>query len=274
MGGCPASSRRSSRGLAIKPRLFFRRMSWEPDETPVYQNVARRRALAEKRAAELAEELSRDLSPATSKGKKIASTFWGQAWNRNLERYEEYEFSLPRGRSLLKNGQVLDLQIQRGQIAAWVSGELLCEVNVRIQELDPARWQSFKQRCAGQIQSVVALLQGQFPEGVMQTVTDQREGLFPEPDEIRFVCNCADYADMCEHAAAAAYAVSVRLDEEPALFFLLRGVDPAELLSDATQGLAGDIAQQAGSSGEAGFDDLSSLFGIDLDAGNDAPDKA
>lgn len=237
-------------------------MSWEPDEQPAYENVAKRKARAAQQARRLEEE-GEVLQPAISKGRKIASTFWGQAWNRNLERYEAYEFRLPRGRSGLKNGQVIDLRICEGRVHALVSGTRLHRVTMMIEPLEEERWVKLKKRCAGQIGSMVALLRGELPETVLEAVTSVEAGLFPEPAEIRFDCDCEDYADLCEHAAAAAYGVGARLDEQPGLLFLLRGVEQIELIDQAGDELlaqADDVAVDSQSLG-----DLGALFGIDLE---------
>ena len=51
------------------------------------------------------------------------------------------------------------------------------------------------------------------------------EGLFPEPKEISFNCSCPDWALLCKHVAAVLYGIGARVDENPLLFFELRGVD-------------------------------------------------
>jgi uncharacterized Zn finger protein len=51
------------------------------------------------------------------------------------------------------------------------------------------------------------------------------QGLFPEPKEISFQCSCPDWALLCKHVAAVLYGIAVRFDEDPLLFFELRGID-------------------------------------------------
>lgn len=246
-------------------------MSWEYGYPP-YQSVAQRKAEAEKRARKLAGK-GEKLEPAVPAGKKLATTFWGQAWNRNLERYQDYENRLPRGRSYVRNGAVIDLKVEKGCIKALVSGSELYELTIHIQPLKPSRWKSLKEQCSGQITSLVGLLQGKLPPSVMEAVTKQDEGLFPEPRDIKFICNCPDYADLCKHCAAAAYGVSARLDQDPGLLFLLRGVDHTELITSASDA----AVAQTGSSG-VGDDlgDLADIFGIDIDSdsGSSSPEPA
>ena len=63
------------------------------------------------------------VSPVIIEGRTIAKTFWGKAWCENLERYSDYANRLPRGRTYVRNGSVVDLQIAPGVIQA--SGQRL-----------------------------------------------------------------------------------------------------------------------------------------------------
>lgn len=234
-------------------------MDWEPDEFPVYESVHKRKEKAAKRAKKLAKKQA-NLEPAVTKGKALATSFWGQAWNRNLERYEHYENRLPRGRSYARNGQVIDLKVQQGEITALVSGTELYEVRIVIKPLTVARWKALKKKCSNQISSLVSLLQGKLPDAVMTAVTTEGSGLFPEPRDIKFICTCPDYSDLCKHSAAAAYGVGARLDETPALLFLLRGVNHEELIT------LDQIKPSSSKDSEIQTDDLEGIFGIQIDS--------
>ena len=87
--------------------------------------------------------------------------------------------------------------------------------------------------CAGKIDSLIELLQGKFSKGVMEIITHKKNGLFPNPEEIKFVCSCPDYADMCKHIAAALYGIGARLDDKPEQLFVLRHVNHGDLISVA-----------------------------------------
>jgi len=162
------------------------------------------------------------VAPVVLQGRKIASTFWGKAWCDNLEGYGDYENRLPRGRTYVRNGSVVDLQIAEGEVSARVSGSDLYKVKVDIVPVPKARWKSICKDCAGGIDSLVELLQGRFSKGVMERICRQRSGLFPAPEEIRFSCSCPDWASMCKHVAAVLYGVGARLDNKPELLFRLR----------------------------------------------------
>ena len=204
---------------------------WAP-----YVPVAERRRRAERALLKLARK-GQTISPVKITGKIIASTFWGKAWCDNLERYRDFESRLPRGRSYVRNGSVLDLQISRCEVRATVSGSSLYHVSVSIGVLSRPRWQSICRDRAGGIDSLVEMLQGRLSKAVMQRVCEPAKGLFPEPSEITFTCSCPDYAFMCKHIAAALYGVGARLDQQPQLLFTLRAVDQTELISDLDSGL-------------------------------------
>lgn len=55
-------------------------------------------------------------------------------------------------------------------------------------------------------------------------------GLFPSQREISFNCSCPDWALMCKHVAAVLYVIGTKLDENPFLFFELRGIDVNKLV--------------------------------------------
>lgn len=232
---------------------------WRP-----YVPVAKRRQRAAKEVAKL-RKAGHDVVPISIQGRKIARTFWGGAWCDNLEAYSDYANRLPRGRSYVRNGSVIDLQIAGGQISALVSGSDFYEVELRIKPLAARKWKRIRSQCAGQIDSLVELLQGRISHAVMVIVTRSGESLFPTPREISLSCSCPDWATMCKHVAAVLYGVGARLDHAPEMLFALRGVDPAEMVGDAVGQAA--TKPKAGHGRTIATDDLSSVFGVDIDMG-------
>lgn len=201
---------------------------------------------------------------ATARG-AICTTFWGQAWCRNLEHYSDYENRLPRGRTYLRGGHVYDLEISEGFAFAYVAGTGLYEVEIRIDPLKPARWKRLRKEVAGRVDNLVDLLGGRLGPGVMEVVTDPATGLFPAPKEIHINCSCPDWAVLCKHAAAVLYGIGTRFDRQPELFFTLRGIDHAELVAAAGNDAARLV--DAGGDPSAGIltpDQLGELFGIEI----------
>lgn len=243
---------------------------WAP-----YVPVAERRAQAEKQIAKLSKKGYR-VAPVVIEGRTIARTFWGKAWCDNLESYRDYENRLPRGRSYVRNGLVVDLDIAPRTVTALVSGAALYTVSVTIKPIPAARWQAICRDCAGGIDSLVELLQGRFSKAVMERLCCQDRGLFPKPAEIGFRCSCPDWASLCKHTAAVLYGVGARLDQQPELLFRLRDVDEKDLLADLDGGLPLSAGAPAADKLLA-HDDLSALFGLDLaipDGGPEAPPPA
>jgi uncharacterized Zn finger protein len=239
-------------------------MSWGFRWKP-YVPVAQRRAKAARESARL-RKAGKAIAPVQTAGRQIATTFWGKAWCDNLESYSDYENRLPRGRTYVRNGSVIDLQVVPGEVKAMVQGSNLYKVRIRIQPIAKERWKRILAECAGQIDSLIELLQGRFSAAVMQIVTRPERGLFPMPKEISLACSCPDWADMCKHVAAALYGVGSRLDEKPELLFLLRGVDPVELIGKASAAEA--VRQIAPIDGTARMDEteLADVFGIEIDS--------
>ena len=61
---------------------------------------------------------------------------------RQPRRYSDYANRLPRGRTYVRNGSVVDLQIAKGEVAAMVSGSELYNVRIAIAPVAAARWRS------------------------------------------------------------------------------------------------------------------------------------
>lgn len=166
------------------------------------------------------------LEPVSVQGRTIVKSWWGQAWCENLERYADYESRLDMGKRYIRTGAVIDLKIQKGKILARVQGtrKTPYKVEIRISPLSEEKCQSIISRCGKKIENLEELLAGNFPEE-MKELFQGKDGLFPTPIEISFTCSCPDWALLCKHVAAALYGVGVRLDEQPLLFFELRGID-------------------------------------------------
>ena len=239
-------------------------MAWYGEWRP-YVPVAQRRRQAERKMDALRKK-GVNVEPVTIDGRKIARTFWGEAWCDHLESFSDFANRLPRGRTYVRNGSVCHLAIGRGKIEAKVAGSELYSVTVGVSELPAKKWQGVKQRCAGQIGSLLELLQGRLSDHVMEVVTDRNEGLFPLPKEITLRCSCPDWAVMCKHVAAVLYGVGARLDNKPELLFELRGVNHNELIAaDAERAVS--AVTRGGKSRRLSAGSLSDVFGIDVDTG-------
>lgn len=220
---------------------------------------------------------NQDLEPILISGRKLACTWWGQAWNNNLERYADYSNRIDRGRSYIRQGSVLDLKIAPGEVRALVQGSrrLPYQVTIAIAPLGDSIWQAVVNACAGQIDSLQDLLEGRFPESLVNLFTAHGKGLFPTPKEIHFTCSCPDWASMCKHVAAALYGVGVRLDQAPDLLFTLRQVDMHHLISQTIQQKTDALTNPGIQKSTRILDDhnLAEMFGIGPDVGDAGKEK-
>src|SRR5205823_9038647 len=121
-------------------------MAWYFDDGTEarYLPVRERRANALLEARRLQRE-GRALDPVRVEGRKIVGSFWGKAWCDNLEQYSDFANRLPRGRSYLRNGSVIDLRIAAGRVDALVCGTEVYEVALAIGELSRSRWRTMVQ---------------------------------------------------------------------------------------------------------------------------------
>ena len=231
---------------------------WAP-----YVPVAEQRARARREVDKLKKK-GKHIQPIEIEGRTIARSFWGKGWCDHLESFSDFANRLPRGRRYARNGSVCHLGIWPGHVEAMVSGSEFYYVTIEITQLKAVTWKSIKAKCAGQIGSMLELLQGKLSREVMGVVTERDHGLFPKPREIDLDCSCPDWATMCKHVAAALYGVGHRLDHQPDLLFLLRDVDAAELIATEIA-LPGREVTSDVLADEA----LSDIFGIDLDSEDD-----
>jgi uncharacterized Zn finger protein len=243
---------------------YYDYYGWKP-----YVSVAERRRKAEREMQKLRKK-GHPVSPVVIEGRSIARTYWGKAWCDNLERYSDFSNRVPRGRTYVRNGSVVDLQIAPGEVSALVSGSDIYKVAVKVAAVPKARWTSICTDCAGAIDSLVELLQGRFSNGVMERICQRKTGLFPAPAEIQFSCSCPDWASMCKHVAAVLYGTGARLDEQPELLFKLRKIDEKDLIAKAGEGLP---LSKKGPAEEKvlAADGLSELFGLEMGTSADEP---
>jgi uncharacterized Zn finger protein len=235
---------------------------------PRYVSVAEKKAKAARKLKQLRKK-NPAIQPIVLEGKAIAKTWWGKSWNLNLERYADYSNRIGRGRSYVRHGAVLDLQISAGQVQSMVQGSRTkpYKVTIKIKGIKKTIWKNMKAACAGKLESLPELLDGKFPKALGEVFTAQGRGLFPSPQEIDFVCSCPDWAYMCKHVAATLYGIGTRLDDDAGLFFKLRKVKIDDLIQQTLKDQSYKLLEKAEkmSPGKIAESDLSGMFGIDME---------
>ena len=212
------------------------------------------------------QKKGKEMHPISIKGRSITKTWWGNAWCENLEKYADYGSRLDRGKRYVRTGTVVDLQIKKGKIEAKVQGRRKTpyKVEIRISPLNQEHCQQIIDQCSEKIENMEELLSGNFPIAMKEVFTSEG-GLFPKSSEISFNCSCPDWALMCKHVAAALYGVGVRLDENPALFFELRGIDMEKFIDVAVENRVESMLENAKKPSKRIMDDsvdINSLFGV------------
>jgi uncharacterized Zn finger protein len=243
---------------------------------PPYVTVTEKRDKAAKKLAQLRKK-DPNIQPVIIEGSTLAKTWWGKSWNQNLESYADYSNRIGRGRSYVRNGAVLDLKIQPGEVKALVQGSESKPyvVIIKIKPIQQNNWIKIKESCQGRLDSLPELLEGNFPKALSAIFMARGEGLFPSSDEIKLSCSCPDWASMCKHVAATLYGIGARLDENPMLFFTLRNADVHELISQAVDDHTQKLLKIAENKSARVLNDmdLEDMFGIDLDETPEIPKK-
>lgn len=240
-------------------------MYWDYFEP--YVSVAEKKERAQRKLTQLRKK-NPGIQPIVVEGRKLAKTWWGKAWNENLERYADYSNRIGRGRSYVRQGAVLDLKITAGSVKALVQGRQASpyRVDIQIKPLAQEKWEKVITACQGEFASLQPLLNGEFPKALGEIFTERGKGLFPAPSEISFDCSCPDWAGMCKHVAAVLYGVGSRLDESPALFFTLRNLKIDDLVSQTLKTKKQNLLEKSRRKSARVIDDsdLGKLFGVEM----------
>jgi uncharacterized Zn finger protein len=228
-----------------------------------YVSVAEKKAKAQKQIAKLRKK-DPHVSPVVIEGRKIAATWWGMAWCTNLESYADYKNRIGRGSAYVKNGFVVDLRIDEGYVTGKVMGSKLYTVKIDIDLLSVNQSDEITKSVGRRIESVADLTVGKFPKELGELFLTQRKGLFPSPREIHMDCSCPDGAGMCKHIAAVLYGVGARLDDDPLLFFKLRGVDVNAFIKASIDDKLSSMLKNAGKKTKRVIKnaDIAGIFGV------------
>ncbi len=230
-----------------------------------YQSVGQLRDKAD-RAIEKLRKKKPDIEPVIIEGRSLAKSWWGKAWNHNLESYADYSNRIARGRRYVRNHAVMDLKISKGCVNGLVqgSGTKPYKIRILIDTLSQTKWYRLTELCNNQIASLDKLIDGKFPTELAELFTDKKYGLFPSPKEIKFNCSCPDWALMCKHVAAVLYAIGSRLDSNPLLFFELRNVDGNALVKKSIDAKIESMLRNASKKSSREIDEKSAseIFGL------------
>jgi uncharacterized Zn finger protein len=164
----------------------------------------------------------------------IGSSWWSRRFIDVLESLE-LGGRLAKGRSYARAGQVLNLEVAAGSVAATVQGSRTTPYQVRIElsQIWPTQWERAEKVLASQVIFSAKLLAGEMPEDLEDVLATLGLSLFPsDVDELRMQCNCPDFSVPCKHLAAVLYLLAESFDRDPFLILAWRGRDKSELLAN------------------------------------------
>jgi uncharacterized Zn finger protein len=174
---------------------------------------------------------------AQSQRGAFASRWWAKRWIAVLESFH-IGARLGRGRSYARQGQVLDIQIARGEVKARVQGSSATpyRVSIRLKPLRAADWKRLTEAMAAEARFSVKLLAGEMPPDIEEVFQAQGLALFPKAhDDLVTECSCPDWSNPCKHIAAVYYLLGEAFDNDPFLMFELRGMEREALLAQLGQ---------------------------------------
>ncbi len=187
------------------------------------------------------------MNPVGVVGPTIGVTALGRTWYRFVETTHG---RVVRGRAYLRAGAVLDLQVHRGIVHAEVQGTSRYHVKIAVALPGGPQLAELRTRLG----PALALRGAALHEVILGPLA----ALMPAPRHIVPFCQCLDTAPFCKHVCAALYGLGVRLDSEPELLLVLRGLGPDGPTAVARPTLT-PLAPE-----KALVGDLAALFGIEL----------
>ncbi len=144
-----------------------------------------------------------------------------------------WEDALTEGRAAALTGAVTSLEIGRTGARADVraAGGHLQETSFSLRPLEPAVRRRVLKAMAARARYAADLLAGRLPEDVESAFQGTGRSLLPpDADDLVSRCSCAEGPEPCAHVGALAVLLGDRLQDDPFLVFLLRGVPREELL--------------------------------------------
>jgi uncharacterized Zn finger protein len=141
---------------------------------------------------------------------------------------------LGRGRSYARRGQVVSIEIEKGNVSAKVQGSRPkpYDIKLQIKTLSARDWQRLAKALSRKAIFVAKLLAGEMPPDIEKVFQEAGLSLFPERmKDLKTECSCPDWSNPCKHIAAVYYLLGEEFDRDPFLIFKLRGMSRKELIA-------------------------------------------
>lgn len=190
---------------------------------------------------------------AQSKRGAFGQSWWAKRWIAVLESFN-LGARLSRGRSYARGGQVLSIDVEKGEVKAQVQGSRPqpYAITIAVQTLSADEWQKVVQALSGQALFVAKLLAGEMPQEIEEVFRQVKLSLFPDKSkDLVTGCSCPDWSNPCKHIAAVYYLLGEEFDRDPFLLFKLRGLSREELLEQLGQSSSKDERQAAAATAQS-----------------------
>lgn len=164
----------------------------------------------------------------------IGATWWSGRFLGSLESVM-VGGRMNRGRSYARKGQVVDLRVEAGVVAATVQGSRLdpYTVNLRVPVVPAQDWDRIVRALASRAGYAARMLAGELPQEVEQVFEIEGASLLPSP-HARLVteCTCPDWENPCKHIAAVCYLLAEEFDRDPFSLLAWRGRGREQVLAE------------------------------------------
>lgn len=163
---------------------------------------------------------------------EFGSNWWSKKWNNAISSFTTSS-RMDKGREYARAGNVLSIEVSKGEIEAEVQGGKLTpyKVNMEVDSFSKQQWEKIMSIMSKKAIFCAKLLNGEMPENIEEAFKESGVSLFPKK-QIHLIteCSCPDAANPCKHIAAVHYMLGLELDKDPFVILKLRGMDKEEFL--------------------------------------------
>jgi uncharacterized Zn finger protein len=163
---------------------------------------------------------------------EFGSNWWSKKWNSAISSFT-MSSRIDKGREYARAGNVLSIEVFKGEIQAEVQGNSSepYEVNMEIDSFTKEQWEKIMKIMAQKAIFCAMILNGEMPENIEEAFKEAGVSLFPKK-QIHLItqCSCMDTANPCKHIAAVHYMLGLEFDKDPFVILKLRGMAKGEFL--------------------------------------------
>lgn len=164
---------------------------------------------------------------------EFGESWWAKRWIAILDGFQ-LGARLQRGRRYARDGQVLSIDIGKGEVSAKVQGSRPTpyKVKIKVKAIGRPAWSKVAEAVCQQAVFASKLLAGEMPQEMEDVFRGAGVSLFPERYmDLATECSCPDWSNPCKHIAAVYYLLGEEFDRDPFLIFTTRGMNRDEFLA-------------------------------------------